>query len=517
VRAPLIALLLLAAGNLSAADWLADSDAKTLHAAGVRADDAGLLAYLGSLRPLDGVRRQVKELVGHLGDDNFPSREQAMRQLTKLAAFAVDELQEASRGSDREVARRAKAILAEYEAGADQREDVLLAVLRTLARKKTVGAVPVLLDTPTAWERRDFRKAAEKSLNACYRPADAEALTRSLHAVNPHLRAAAAVCLLNQGDRRSLAVLGRLLDSPELEIRNRAGRVLRAVSGRDFGFVAYAGPEAREKAAAAARRWIEAEGRTANLTRPAPVESLLGKILMCCHTEGRDERVIELDENGKKIWEKESPGVFCCQGLADGHRLAGSLSGRVGEYDAQGEVVWSLEKTPDPVMAVQRAANGRTLLALGSIHRKSKLQVIRADKSVCSEVDLGIFYPWDMQLLENGGTLVADQFSRRIIEVSRRGRVLGEWKDIKGPSSVQRLDNGNTLVCEGLNDRVVEVDRGGRVVWSHNVSNPRHAQRLPNGHTIIADLGRLLELDAKGNSKVLWEFAEEAACHFHAY
>jgi hypothetical protein len=208
---PLFLAFGLTAGELprpQAADWLAEHDAQTLKAAGIRRDDAGLLAFLGTLRPPPVDRRHVAELVAQLGHDDFTRREQATRRLTQIAGLARGELERASKSKDREVARRARAILDEYEAGAALREDALLAALREVTRMKMAGAVPALLETPLVWERTDFRKAAEKALNACYRPADAEALKRTLGAPNPHRRAAAAVCLLNRGDRRSLAVLG---------------------------------------------------------------------------------------------------------------------------------------------------------------------------------------------------------------------------------------------------------------------------------------------------------------------
>jgi hypothetical protein len=488
-----------------------EADAQTLKAAGIPADDRGLLAFLGGLRRPPGARTQVEDLVAQLGDANFTRREAATRELTKLAGFARPDLERAARRSDRETARRATAILAEYEAGAELREDTVLAVLREVARRKTAGAVPLMLTTPQLWGRSDFRKAAERALNSCVGSADLEALRQALNAPNLLLREAAAVCLLNQGDRRSLAVLGRLLDSKELEIRNRAGRVLRAVSRKDFGFVAYAAPAEREKAAAAWRRWVEREGRAARLTLPAPAESSLGKVLMCSR-EGN--RLLELGEDGKKVWEMKYTRPVCCQGLANGHRVVGADSGRVDEYDPHGNLVWSLERLHPPVAALHRLANRHTVVAHGS-NDKSRLQEFRPDRTVCWElpdVEWGVLA---VQRLDNGNTLAAFVVGEGVVEWDRRGSQVWHYGPVQVATSVQRLVGGSTLITEGGWDRILEVDRNGKCVWSHTVKDPTHAQRLPNGHTVIATKEKVFEIDRAG--KVLWECREAGVTHLSAY
>src|SRR5690606_18256607 len=62
------------------------------------------------------------------------------------------------------------------------------------------------------------------------------------------VRMASARLLARAGERSSLATLVRLLDAKELEIRAEAGRTLKALTGQDFGFVAYDGDAVRNAA-----------------------------------------------------------------------------------------------------------------------------------------------------------------------------------------------------------------------------------------------------------------------------
>jgi hypothetical protein len=514
MKLPLASVLLVFALPAAAAekDFLAEADVRTLKDADVRADDEGLLAYLRGLKPGSEVRRQIKGLIASLGSDSFAEREEATRRLTALAVAARLDLEQATHSSDREVARRAKAILDEYDAAADDSDMVLLAVLREVARRHTPGAIPVLLDIPQLWERHDFRAAAEKAMTASARREDADALRQALGWRSAYVRLAAAVTLLNRGDRQALLTLGLLLDSTDLEIRNRAGRVLRAVTARDFGFVSYGSPDVRAKAAAAWRVWLQREGLTVSLTLPAPTETRLGKVLLC---NPDLSRVVELDEVGKPVWQTRCPFPFCCEGQPNGHRLIGSYGGQVDEYDTEGKVVWSLTGQQPTVRSVRRLPNGNTLVA-DEGRETARLQEFQPDRRVCWEAFLPKDYLSDFQQLQDGHTLAAMYISGRIIELDRQRKVVWAIEGMTRPYSVQRLENGNTLVSEFERDCVVELDRSCKVVWSYKVRSPTHAQRLSNGHTLIASgHQKVFEIDAA--DQVLWEHTENGIIHLSAY
>jgi hypothetical protein len=503
------AAVVLVAADRAAPPPQAEADIKALNEAGIDLTDGGLLGYLRGMQATPEVRREIKVLIFRLASSQFEEREDSSRRLAALAVLARADLEEARRSKDPEAARRARAILADLEAGAARREATLFASLREVHRRKTPGAVPLLLGAPPVWERPRLCEAAERALMAACRPADAEALRRALDSPDRHVRLAAAVTLLNRGDRRSLPVLGDLLDSPDLLVRHRASRLLRVVTGEEIGFAAYDAPAVRAKAAAEWRGWIQRRGLIAPLALPVPAETWLGKVLVVsAHPDGR---LVELGEGGKTVWAAKYLWPWCCQGLPDGHRLVGStLRSRVDEYDAEGRPVWGLD-VASGAKAVQRLPGGNTLVALRG---GAKMLEYRPDGTVGWEVSLPAS-PEDVRRLDGGNTLVTLSDSGTVAEVDRRGRVVWEAKGMKRPVSAQRIDNGNTLVSDFEGGGVVELDRDGRVVWSYPIAKPTHAERLPDGHTVISTSRRVFEIDPEG--KVLWEQKVDEISHFSAF
>jgi hypothetical protein len=282
------------------------------------------------------------------------------------------------------------------------------------------------------------------------------------------------------------------------------------VTGKDLGFIAYADLERRAQAAARWREWIDEEGKAAPLTPPAPDQTPLGKLLLACR--GAWEGAVELDRDGKKVWEMPYEGIMCCQGLPDGHRLLGSSFGRVDEYDAEGNPVWGMSVLGG-VMAVRRLPSGRTLLVV--IDGELSLQEHRPDKSLCWGASLGRHQAMDVQRLGDGNTLVALWDRDRLVEVDPGGKVAWQVKVGGMPVSVQRLGDGHTLLALFDGEKVVEVDRGGQVVWSYAIPEPTHAQRLPGGHTMIATDKKVIEIDPSG--RVLSEHKVEGVFHLSAY
>jgi hypothetical protein len=183
----------------------AEADIEALKDAGIQPDEAEL-EYLRDLHLAPVTPRQIRELIAQLASDNFGHREDAARRLSARAGLARTELDRASRSTDPEVARRAKSILADYDAGTDRRDATLLAVLREVTRRKTPGAVPLLLDVLPLCRRYDLRQAAERALTAAARPEDFGPLRRALGAGGDGVRLAAAVALLDRSDRRALPV-----------------------------------------------------------------------------------------------------------------------------------------------------------------------------------------------------------------------------------------------------------------------------------------------------------------------
>jgi outer membrane protein assembly factor BamB len=389
----------------------------------------------------------------------------------------------------------------------------------------TPGLVPAILDAAPLYRPAYLQMAARSAMAAAATAADRDRLQRALTAEDPAVRSLglagiaavleddalpliqaalddtdesvrfqAAVALVNRGGREALPVLADLLDSPDLEMRGRSVATLRAVTGQHFEFVASATAEERAAKAAEWRAWIGERGFSAELRLPVREAGIaLGRTLIAY----TNNRLIELDDSGRAVWQQEVANPWGCQGLPNGHRLVASYSGRaVYEYNADGRLVWEKDELPSSPQSVERLDNGNTLVCC---YAANKVLEIAPDGSIVQEIDLPD-HPRDARRLDNGQTLVALYSSGRVVEVNPLGEILWEVGGMNRPVAVQRLDNGHTLVCQYSGKQVVEVDRGGNTVWfKSGLEYPSDAQRLPTGNTLIVDRNGVQEVDPAGS------------------
>ena len=525
ILASILAVSLLGAAD-ARADELPDPYAELLKQHGIETE-ADVRRYLADLQPNANLKKQAAALTRQLGDDDFFKREEAMHQLIRRPVGAVEFLRQAAEDDDPEIRWRARYVLKNRRRDGDR---VLHAVLRAVADRKLKGlAEHVIAAVPLCGESY-MHDVAAKALGATVVESDVELLKRSLgdedasvrmavcatvgklageqasESLVPLLddpddrvRLAAAEALANLGDRKCLPVLGELLESPDANVRVGSVRVLRAVTGRRFRFVAYAQAAKRSESVEAWRAWIQREGPAAKLAFPLRAERPhFGRTLMCNRVENM---VGELGAQGKPVWKAVVSSPYGCHATADGHRLVASYSGRfVTEYDADGNEVWKVTDLPPSPYSVRRLENGNTLVACYS---SKKVVEIRPDKTTAWEVTLED-NPRDARRLENGNTLICLYLSGRVVEVDRMGDTVWELAVNDRVYSAQRLPNGNTLVCEYANGRVVEWDQKGREVWAKDVTGRMFdAQRLPNGNTLFVDSLGVHEIVAAGD--VVWQ------------
>lgn len=527
-------------GSVLAADALSPHEA-VLENIGIAADAPSIRQYLVALHPNAQTRSAISALLAQLGDDDFHRREQAMKQLLRMPAVAIDLLKGAVQGPDPEVGWRARQIMEH----ADQTSrDLLMAAFMVVEQKQLHGELvePLLAAIPLCSEEY-LREAARRALAVTAQPEDSESLRRHFsHAdaqvrvaaltalakssgekASEHLlplledrdervRVAAARALANIGRRESLAVLVALLDSEELAIRLASLRTLKGATGQDLGFVAYENENVRAPAREKWRAWLETEGPSAALKTPLKEGAVeIGRTLVCNHAQGK---LIEFDLAGKQIWELGvDPQPWSCQGLPDGRRLVASYNNRsVVEYDAAGKESWRAAGLPGGPTSVQRLENGNTLLACTDSQKVVELD--RAGK-IAWEVTVD-GRPCDAQRLDDGRTLVALQNASKIAEIDRAGKIVWEIGSLPNPFSIQRLENGNTLVALMGAGQVAEFDRSGKKVWSkEGLANPYDAQRLASGNTLVVDSSGLMEVDSSG--KVVWNKGQSAICRVSRY
>jgi hypothetical protein len=366
--------------------------------------------------------------------------------------------------TDREPARRAAAAFVLARAPQERRRPVLLALLRdhdpkvrfeasvglvALGEKSAVPVLTALLsEAPPLWawraERFLVRLAGEKA------PALALQATESSRR---RTRAAWEEWWRTSADQIALA--GPWLDAPV------AGWTL--VADLDEGQLLALGPDHKSC-------W-----QLDDLAGPVDVQSLpSGRLLIA---ENHGQRVTERALSGKIVWQKKIDALpLGCWRELNGNTLIITRETLL-EVNPDGKEVRTV-KWVDPVWSACRLRNGRI-----------SLLTVEGDIVTVTPTgeELHRFRPGDkpaewssLTVLWNGHYLVAGcAGGKKVVEFDRHGRQLWDC-DVGGARSAARLPNGNTLICVSEDRRVVELDRGRKVVGERRTQGrPWHVQVLP--------------------------------------
>ena len=521
-----VALLLAAAAGAHARE----GDEFILRRRGLEAQPRSLSAYLRTLYPDQARREKARVYAAWLGESDATRRDEATLKLAALRAASVGELKTIVDSPDPEVRRVARRLLAEALRNVDK--DLLLAVLRTIEEHRVPGLTHDLLQITPLGADLFILPTVHRALAATTRPSDLPLLrayeadtieircgailalgavieAKRLPELHPLLRdeddrvrAAAAWALANRGDRACLETFGALLDSDRLSVRRQAVRALRHIGATTLGYAAYASEPARRRQSAAWRDWLARNAATVRWTYPLPpVHYTLGRTLIALYSENR---VVELDEFGRKIWEVAGlKTAWAVQGLSNGHRLIVLYSERtIVEYNANGKEIWRHRLRDGHPGSVRRLDNGNTLVSVSN--SPGTILELRPDGTVAREVRVS-GRPTDAQPLRNGNLLVCLSQKKRIVELDRTGREVWSLQGFKNPYSARRLDNGNTLVTDFGAGKVSEFDRSGKVVWEiAQLKQCYGAERLANGRTLIADTDGVREIDRDGTAHWLY-------------
>ncbi len=233
------------------------------------------------------------------------------------------------------------------------------------------------------------------------------------------------------------------------------------------------------------------------------------------------------------------PGMldFPCdvERLPNGNTLvadAGDESGggsEILEVDPAGQIVWRYGEGLVFAHSCKRSRNGNTLITDTTNNRV--IEVDPSGRLVFSSDDCGggtgrlsdgshLEYPNDAHRMPNGALLITDRNNNRVVLVSRKGRVLWTYNQVRHPHNADPLPNGNILIADSDGNAIIEVDRNGRRVWEYRndadpLSWPRDADRLPNGNTLITDSknARVMELTPGG--EIVWQYKVPYLANFY--
>ncbi len=308
------------------------------------------------------------------------------------------------------------------------------------------------------------------------------------------VRLAAARALVEHQPQETLEALVLLLEAKNVRARLESDRMLRALTGQQFGFVASAEAAERKAAVEGWRTWVRENGKTAKLRLPLREdEARLGRVLLCRFNPFSAQ---ELDARDKTVFTSQDVEAPCgCQGLPNGHRVFADWTTReLVEMDARGTVVWrkGVDGTPN---CLHRLEDGNTLTGL--FDRNLVIEMKR-DGTIAWQAKVD-GQPTDTRRLDNGRTLVALHGSNRVIELDRQGKVVWQINDVPTPESARRLANGHTLIGCGRLGEVREYSAEGKLVWSvRGVPSAYDALELENGNVLIGYQDGLREVMRSG-------------------
>jgi hypothetical protein len=524
---------------------------RALIAAHVEPTQAGMRDYLNSLHPGPETVAELQRQVLNLGNESFAVREQAMQDLKKRSAIAMEILVAAGTNADPEIRWRAKKLL---QNAAQDSDGVFFAIFKTIEAREIKGLAGPILEALPLCGQQHVRFAGRKAMAVTALSTDAPLLRQQLTNTDPQVRIAvlgaleslsakeavadalqlahdqdeavrmaAARLLAAQGERAALELLIALLDADEISVRGEAGRTLKALTGQDFKFVAYDVAEARAAARQRWQEWYTSQGKTAALKLPLDdVTQEFGRIIICSYAHNK---VYEFDADAtdpnKPNWQIQAPNQpWDAQGLPNGNRLIALYGTRqILEYGPENDAskpIWQSETLPGGPMGVERLENGRTLVACTDAGMVVELDL---EGKVIKDRQWTLGgRPVHVQRLENGRTLVTLQQGNRVVEIDEQGQEKWSTKlALQNPFSAQRLPNGNTLVTS-LTGTVVEVGPDGeREEWKlTGLPTPYHAERISNGNILVADRTGVQEYDVE-TKKSVWSLAIQHVSRAHRY
>ena len=241
-------------------------------------------------------------------------------------------------------------------------------------------------------------------------------------------------------------------------------------------------------------------------------------------------RMLELDEAGKVVWEHKPPSIAVLfQVLPNGNVLyayGGKPTG-VCEVTRKGEEVWNYVSKCPQVLGCERMPNGSTLVAeqgpCQAVEVNQKGEVVRVTPLKTSYEGYHLQVR-NVHRLANGNILAAHEGEGAVREVDVDGKVVWEYTGVENAGDARRLPSGNTLISCGTQKRVIEVTPDKKIAWEFSAANAPELnitwvssiQLLPNGNLIVGNFLRGQEgrgahaFEVTRDKKVVWKWDDHS-------
>ncbi len=241
-------------------------------------------------------------------------------------------------------------------------------------------------------------------------------------------------------------------------------------------------------------------------------------------------RFVEVDENGKMVWEFAPPSITVIFQVQPNGNILFGYGGKptgVREITARGETVFDYVSKSTQVFGCERLANGNTLVAeqgpCQAVEVSPNGEVVRITPLHTNQADAHLQVR-NIHQLDNGNILAAHEGEGAVREVTKEGKVVWEYTGVTNTGDAQRLANGNTLIACGTQKRLIEVTPDKKIVWEFKAEDAPEVnltwvssfQQLANGNILIGNFLRGQEgkgahaFEITRDKKVVWKWDDHS-------
>jgi len=241
-------------------------------------------------------------------------------------------------------------------------------------------------------------------------------------------------------------------------------------------------------------------------------------------------RMIELDPEGKVVWEHKPPSIAVIFELLPNGNVLYAYGGKptgAREVTRKGEEVWNYISKSTQVLGCSRAPNGNVLLGeqgpSQALEVTPKGEAVRITPLKTSHADPHLQVR-NLHQLTNGNILAAHEGEGAVREVDPTGKVIWEYTGVENAGDAQRMANGNTLISCGTQKRVIEVTPDKQIVWEFGAKDPPELnltwisslQQLKNGNLLVVNFLRGQEgkgahaFEVTREKKVVWKYDDHS-------
>jgi outer membrane protein assembly factor BamB len=294
----------------------------------------------------------------------------------------------------------------------------------------------------------------------------------------------------NEGDRRALAPLVKLVGVEDRAIAEESASFLRMLSQYEFNLPAKGAKEELLALQTHLEQWLTEQGPTVELRFPVMDSAIIRGDLAGNVLVSNGTRVMELNPAGKEVWAYPIQ-AWSAEKLRRGTVLIASYqANQILEVNQEGNVVWKMDGIN--AMRAKPLADDHILVAHFSGSRVFELNAQHQEVWTHATPD----NCFDAERLPNGNTVFA--CPGLIREVTREGTTVRSL-DVEGRvNSLQVLPNGDYLLANYGKHQVQQYDKTGKLVWRFDENSPNDAFRLKNGNTLVTSAARSVEIDSAG-------------------